>query len=41
MRFAGSPDDDDAVLEAKTAEVERAVKALLDQGLAERTSVYL
>lgn len=41
MRFSGSPDDDDAVLERKVSEVERAVKALLDRGLAERTSIYL
>jgi 1-acyl-sn-glycerol-3-phosphate acyltransferase len=41
LRFTGSPDDDDAVLERKVAEVERAVKALLERGLAERKSVYL
>lgn len=41
MRFSGSPDDDDAVLERKVGEVERAVKALLDRGLAERTSIFL
>lgn len=41
MRFEGSPDDEDAILEGKVAEVERAVKALLDRGLAERTSIYL
>ncbi len=41
LRFEGSPDDEDAVLEGKVAEVERAVKSLLDRGLAERTSIYL
>jgi len=41
MRFTGSPDDDDAVLERKVGEVERAVNALLERGLAERESVYL
>jgi hypothetical protein len=41
MRFAGSPDDDDAELERKVAEVQGAVRALLERGLAERRSVYL
>ncbi len=41
LRFAGSPDEEDAELERKVAEVERAVRALLDRGLAERRSVYL
>ena len=41
LRFSGSPDDDDAELERKVTEVERAVRALLDRGLAERRSVYL
>jgi 1-acyl-sn-glycerol-3-phosphate acyltransferase len=41
LRFTGSPDDDDAELERKVAEVERAVKTLLERGLAERKSVYL
>jgi 1-acyl-sn-glycerol-3-phosphate acyltransferase len=41
MRFTGSPDDEDAVLERKVGEVERAVKALVERGLAERESVYL
>lgn len=41
IRFTGAPDDDDAVLERKVAEVERAVKALVARGLAERESVYL
>jgi 1-acyl-sn-glycerol-3-phosphate acyltransferase len=41
MRFTGSPDEDDAELERKVEEVEGAVRALLDRGLAERGSVYL
>jgi 1-acyl-sn-glycerol-3-phosphate acyltransferase len=41
MRFTGSPDDEDAVLERKVGEVERAVRALVERGLAERESVYL
>ncbi len=41
MRFSGSPDDDDAELERKVARVQDAVRALVERGLAERTSVYL
>jgi predicted transcriptional regulator len=41
MRFGGSPDDDDAELERKVAQVEGAVRALVERGLAERRSVYL
>ena len=41
MRFTGSPDDDDAELERKVAEVQGAVAKLLDRGLADRKSVYL
>jgi 1-acyl-sn-glycerol-3-phosphate acyltransferase len=41
MHFTGSPDDDDAELERKVAEVQAAIRALLDRGLAERRSVYL
>jgi 1-acyl-sn-glycerol-3-phosphate acyltransferase len=41
MRFTGSPDDDDAELERKVAEVQAAVAKLLDRGLADRKSVYL
>src|SRR5512134_67857 len=36
MRFAGSPDDEDAELERKVGEVQAAVEALLARGLAER-----
>jgi 1-acyl-sn-glycerol-3-phosphate acyltransferase len=41
MRFTGSPDDEDAELERKVAEVEQAVAELVARGLAERTSVFL
>jgi 1-acyl-sn-glycerol-3-phosphate acyltransferase len=41
LRFAGSPDEEDAELEKKVAVVEGAVRALLERGLAERRSVYL
>ncbi len=41
MRFAGSPDDDDAELERKVARVQEAVRTLVERGLAERKSIYL
>jgi hypothetical protein len=41
MRFAGSPDEEDAELERKVGEVESVVRGLLDRGLAERRSIYL
>jgi 1-acyl-sn-glycerol-3-phosphate acyltransferase len=41
IRFTGSPDDEDAELERKVAEVEGAVRVLLERGLADRKSVYL
>jgi 1-acyl-sn-glycerol-3-phosphate acyltransferase len=41
MRFTGSADDDDAVLEKKVEEVRDAVRTLVDRGLAERKSIYL
>jgi len=40
LRFAGSADDEDAVLSAKVEEVRAAVRALLERGLAERTGVF-
>jgi 1-acyl-sn-glycerol-3-phosphate acyltransferase len=40
MRFTGSPDDEDAELERKVADVERAVQGLLEHGLAERKHVF-
>ncbi|WP_242337673.1 MULTISPECIES: lysophospholipid acyltransferase family protein [Anaeromyxobacter] len=40
LRFTGSPDEDDAELERKVAEVQAAVAALLERGLAERKHVF-
>ncbi len=40
MRFEGSPDDDDAELEAKVRTVRDAVGAMIERGLAERKSVF-
>lgn len=40
IRFQGSPDEEDEVLERKVAEVEEAVRALLAHGLAERRHVF-
>jgi 1-acyl-sn-glycerol-3-phosphate acyltransferase len=40
MRLAGTPDDEDAELEERVAEVQRAVQGLLERGVAERGSVY-
>jgi 1-acyl-sn-glycerol-3-phosphate acyltransferase len=40
MRFTGSPDEDDAELDKKVAQVERNVKALIDKGLMERKSIF-
>jgi len=40
LRFTGSPDDEDAELERKVAEVQAAVQGLLDQGLADRPGVF-
>jgi hypothetical protein len=34
--FDGDPNDDDAVLALKVAQVKAAVQALIDRGLAER-----
>jgi hypothetical protein len=40
MRFAGSPDDEDAALEDKVADVKRAVQRLLDEGVRARKHVF-
>jgi len=40
MRFGGSPDDEDAVLEAKVAQVKAAVQKLLDDGVRQREHVF-
>lgn len=41
LRFTGSPDADDVVLERQSGEVQAAVQGLVDQGLAERPGVFL
>jgi 1-acyl-sn-glycerol-3-phosphate acyltransferase len=40
MRFEGSPDDEDAVLDAEVERVRSAVRALLERGRAERAHVF-
>jgi 1-acyl-sn-glycerol-3-phosphate acyltransferase len=40
MRFTGSPDDEDAVLEEKVAAVKAALQKLVDDGLAARKHVF-
>jgi len=40
LHFTGSPDEDDAETERKVAEVQGAVQALLEQGLAEREGIF-
>lgn len=40
MRFTGSPDDEDAVLEEKVAKVKSAVAGLLARGLEQRQHVF-
>jgi 1-acyl-sn-glycerol-3-phosphate acyltransferase len=40
MRFTGSADDEDALLEEKVREVKRAIQALLDEGLRARKHVF-
>ncbi len=40
LRFQGSPDEEDEVLERKVGEVEDAVRALLARGLADRKHVF-
>jgi 1-acyl-sn-glycerol-3-phosphate acyltransferase len=40
MKFTGSPDDEDAVLERKVDQVKGAMDALIQKGLRERKSVY-
>ncbi len=40
LQFSGSPDDEDAVLEEKVAQVKAAVQRLLARGLAERKHVF-
>lgn len=40
MRFTGSPNDDDAVLDVKVREVKNTIQAMLNHGLRERKSVF-
>lgn len=40
MRFEGDPDDDDAVMEEKVAEVKSTVQSMLARGLEERKSIF-
>jgi 1-acyl-sn-glycerol-3-phosphate acyltransferase len=40
LRFQGSPDEEDELLDRKVSEVEAAVSALLARGLAERKHVF-
>ncbi|HET9554568.1 MAG TPA: lysophospholipid acyltransferase family protein [Anaeromyxobacteraceae bacterium] len=41
LRFTGSPDDEDADIERRVAEVQAAVQGLLEKGLAERAGVFV
>ncbi|HEY8492516.1 MAG TPA: glycerol acyltransferase, partial [Myxococcota bacterium] len=40
MHFEGSPNDEDAVIEAKVAQVREAIEALFERGLEERKGVF-
>jgi 1-acyl-sn-glycerol-3-phosphate acyltransferase len=40
IHFEGSPDDDDATIEAKVGQVKDAVDGLLQRGLAERKGIF-
>jgi 1-acyl-sn-glycerol-3-phosphate acyltransferase len=40
MRFDGDPDDDDAVIEEKVAEVRGTIQSMLNRGLKERKSIF-
>jgi 1-acyl-sn-glycerol-3-phosphate acyltransferase len=40
MRITGAPDDDDAVLEEKVAEVKAALQPLIDRGRRERPGIF-
>ncbi|MEO7330645.1 MAG: lysophospholipid acyltransferase family protein [Minicystis sp.] len=40
MVFDGDPDDDDAVIEEKVAEVKGAIQSMLNRGLKERKSIF-
>ena len=40
MHFTGDPDDDDAVIEQKVAEVKQTIQSMIHRGLRERRSVF-
>lgn len=40
LRFDGDPDDDDAVIEEKVAEVRTTIQSMLNRGLKERKSIF-
>ncbi len=40
MKFAGSPDDEDAELERKVREVKAQIQLLIEQGLAQRKGIF-
>jgi 1-acyl-sn-glycerol-3-phosphate acyltransferase len=40
LRFDGDPDDDDSLVAAKVAEVQRAIEAMLERGLKERRAIF-
>jgi 1-acyl-sn-glycerol-3-phosphate acyltransferase len=40
LRFEGSADDEDALIEQKVDEVKRAITALLERGRAQRTGIF-
>lgn len=40
MSFDGDPDDDDAIIERKVAIVRDTIQAMVDRGVAERTSLF-
>ena len=41
MRFAGDPDDEDAVIESKVAIVRRTIQSMVNRGLKERRSIFV
>lgn len=40
LKFSGSPNDDDAILEAKVNQVRASIQAMINQGLRERKGVF-
>jgi hypothetical protein len=41
LRFEGDPDDDEAVIASKVAEVRGSIQRMLDRGLAERKGWFI